>query len=197
MYEFINGKIIDLSPTHVVMEAAGIGYNINISVNTYTNLSERNKEGQVVKLFLHHVVRDDAELLFGFAQAREREIFRLLIGVSGIGANTARMILSSLRPEEVEEAIISANVNQLKSIRGIGLKTAQRIIVDLKDKVGGTGTVGEIFMKESNTTRQESLSALVTLGFPKSTVEKIIDKIVAANKTITVEELIKLALKEL
>ena len=197
MYEFINGKIIDLSPTHVVMEAAGIGYNINISVNTYTNLSERNKEGQVVKLFLHHVVREDAELLFGFAQAREREIFRLLIGVSGIGANTARMILSSLRPEEVEEAIISANVNQLKSIRGIGLKTAQRIIVDLKDKVGGTGTVGEIFMKESNTTRQESLSALVTLGFPKSTVEKIIDKIVAANKTITVEELIKLALKEL
>jgi len=197
MYEFINGKIIDLSPTHVVMEAAGIGYNINISVNTYTNLSERNKEGQVVKLFLHHVVREDAELLFGFAQAREREIFRLLIGVSGIGANTARMILSSLRPEEVEEAIISANVNQLKSIRGIGLKTAQRIIVDLKDKVGGAGTAGEIFMKESNTTRQESLSALVTLGFPKSTVEKIIDKIVAANKTITVEELIKLALKEL
>jgi holliday junction DNA helicase RuvA len=197
MYEFIYGKMVDLAPTHVVVEAGGIGYHIQITINTYTGLSVKKDSGGPVKLFLHQVVREDAHLLFGFENAHERQIFRLLIMVSGIGANTARMILSSLRPEEVEQAILSADVNLLKSIRGIGLKTAQRVIVDLKDKVGKSVPAGEIFSAESNTIRQESLSALVTLGFPKSAVEKVLDKILAKNKTLSVENLIKLALKEL
>jgi Holliday junction DNA helicase RuvA len=150
-----------------------------------------------VRLLVHEVIREDAHLLFGFADSEEREIFRQLISVSGIGAATARMMLSSLSPADVEKAIAEANVNLLKSVKGIGLKTAQRIIVDLKDKVGKQASAGEIFAPADNTKRQEALSALVMLGFARSAVVKVLDKIIPEEKNLTVEDLIKRALKNL
>jgi Holliday junction DNA helicase RuvA len=143
------------------------------------------------------VIREDAHQLFGFADKEERDIFRLLISVTGIGANTARMMLSSLNPGEVEKAIIESNVNVLKSVKGIGLKTAQRVIVDLKDKVGKQSAAGEIFTFADNTKREEALSALVMLGFARSAVSKVLEKIIRDEKNLTVEDLIKRALKNL
>jgi Holliday junction DNA helicase RuvA len=197
MYEFIEGKISELTPAYVVIQAHGIGYLINVSLNSYTqacNFQKQNPEAPL-KMLLHFVVREDAQLLFGFFDAHERDIFRHLITVSGIGANTARMMLSSLNPAELQKAIAEGNVNLLKGVKGIGLKTAQRMIVDLKDKIGMIGQVDEKFMVANNTVKEEALSALVTLGFTKAAVEKIIDKQLAANPAITVEELIKQTLR--
>ena len=146
---------------------------------------------------MHQIIRDDAHLLFGFIDKREREMFRYLISVSGIGANTARLILSSLSPDDIVKAINEGNVYLLKSIRGIGIKTAQRIIVDLKGKVGKEDEMTEIFMTESNTIQEESLSALVHLGFTKSVVDKVVRQILAEKKDLTVEEAVKEALKRL
>lgn len=193
MYEYIEGKIIEKTPTFVVIEAGNIGYFINISLNTYTRLTAREQ----CKLFLHQIIRDDAHLLFGFIDKREREMFRYLISVSGIGANTARLILSSLSPDDIVKAINEGNVYLLKSIKGIGIKTAQRIIVDLKGKVGKEAEMTEIFMTEGNTIQEESLSALVHLGFTKSFVDKVIRQILVEKKDLTVEEVVKEALKRL
>lgn len=193
MYEYIDGKIIERTPTFVVVEAGNVGYFINISLNTFARLAEKNE----YRLYIHQIIRDDAHLLFGFIDKREREIFRQLISVSGIGANTARLILSSLTPDDIVKAINEGNVYLLKSIRGIGIKTAQRIIVDLKGKVGKEAEMAEIFMTESNTIQEESLSALVHLGFTKSVVEKVILQILAERKDLTVEEVVKEALKRL
>jgi len=197
MYEFINGNVSDLTPAYAVISAGGLGYHISISLNTYTLVAESRKtdENKPVKLYLHLVVREDAHLLFGFFTAHERELFRLLISVSGIGANTARMILSSLSHAELQKAIAEGNVTLLKGIKGIGLKTAQRIIVDLKDKIGLESTVGEKFLFANNTIKDEALSALVTLGFSKSVVEKLLDKFISANPGLSVEELIKQILR--
>jgi len=146
---------------------------------------------------VHEVIREDSHQLFGFAEKEERDIFRLLISVTGVGANTARMMLSSLNPAEIEKAIIGSDVNVLKSVKGIGLKTAQRIIVDLKDKLGKQAGTGEIFAFSDNTKREEALSALVMLGFAKSTVLKVLDKIVREDRNLTVEDMIKSVLKNL
>jgi Holliday junction DNA helicase RuvA len=193
MIEYIKGDIIQITPTYVTVETGGIGYSINISLTTYSAL-ENKKE---YKILIHEVIREDSHLLFGFAGNEEREIFRLLISVSGVGANTARMMLSSLSPDEVEKAILGSDSNLLKSVKGIGLKTAQRIIIDLKDKLGKHAGSGEIFAFADNTRREEALSALVMLGFAKSTVSKILDKIVREEKNLTVEEIIKRALKNM
>lgn len=193
MYEYIQGKVAELTPANVVIDNNGIGYFINISLNTYSGLS--GKEHAVV--FVHQVVREDAHTLYGFINKSEREMFRHLISVSGIGANTGRMMLSSLSPSEIRDAILESNVKLLNSIKGIGAKTAQRIVVDLSDKVGKSEISGEIFVSPSNTNREEALSALVMLGFAKNTVEKILDKLLKEDATSDVENLIKKALKSI
>jgi holliday junction DNA helicase RuvA len=193
MIDYIKGVITEINPASVTIETGGIGYFINISVNTYSKLDGRNE----FRLLVHEVIREDAHQLFGFADNVERDIFRQLISVSGIGASTARMMLSSLNPSEIEKAILDSNVNLLKSVKGIGLKTAQRIIVDLKDKVGKQASAGEIFALADNTKRDEALSALVMLGFARSAVVKVLDKIILEDNLLTVEDLIKRALKNL
>jgi Holliday junction DNA helicase RuvA len=193
MINYIKGTITEINPASVTIETGGVGYLIQISVNTYSKLDGKTD----FKILVHEVIREDSHQLFGFANSTERDIFRLLISVSGIGANTARMMLSSLVPAEIEKAIIDSNVNLLKSIKGIGLKTAQRIIVDLKDKVGKQPATGEIFTIEDNTRRDEALSALVMLGFARSAVVKVLEKIIREEKNLTVEDLIKRALKNL
>jgi len=193
MINYIKGTITEINPTSVTIETGGIGYFVNISVNTFSKLDGKSE----YKILIHEVIREDAHQLFGFADKEERDIFRLLISVSGIGAGTARMMLSSLNPGEVEKAIIESNVAVLKSVKGIGLKTAQRVIVDLKDKVGKQSSTGEIFTLGDNTKREEALSALVMLGFAKSAVSKVLEKIIREEKNLTVEDLIKRALKSL
>jgi Holliday junction DNA helicase RuvA len=193
MINYIKGTITEINPTSVTIETGGIGYFVNISVNTFSKLDGKSE----FKILVQEVIREDSHQLFGFADKEERDIFRLLISVSGIGANTARMMLSSLTPIEVEKAILESNVNVLKSVKGIGLKTAQRVIVDLKDKVGKQSSTGEIFTFEDNTKREEALSALVMLGFAKSAVSKVLEKIIREEKNLTVEDLIKRALKNL
>lgn len=193
MIDYIKGDIKQITPTFLTMETGGIGYLINISISTFSKL-EGKKE---FKILIHEVIREDSHQLFGFADSDERDIFRLLISVSGVGANTARMMLSSLSPVEIEKAILGSDANLLKSVKGIGLKTAQRIIVDLKDKLGKHAGSGEIFAFADNTKREEALSALVMLGFAKSAVTKVLDRIVRDEKNLTVEDMIKRALKNL
>lgn len=193
MIDYIKGTIVQINPTFITLESGGIGYFINISVNTFSKLESKTE----TKILIHEIIREDSHQLFGFADTTERDIFRLLISVTGVGANTARMMLSSITPEEIERAILGSDVNILKSVKGIGLKTAQRIIVDLKDKLGKQAGSGEIFTFSDNTSREEALSALVMLGFAKSAVSKVLDKIVREEKNLTVEDLIKRALKNL
>jgi Holliday junction DNA helicase RuvA len=193
MIDYIKGDIVQITPTFLTIETGGIGYLINISLTTFSAL-EAQKE---FKILIHEVIREDSHQLFGFADHGERDIFRLLISVSGVGANTARMMLSSLNPGEIEKAILGSDANLLKSIKGIGLKTAQRIIIDLKDKLGKHSGSDEIFAFADNTKREEALSALVMLGFAKSAVSKVLDKIVREEKNLSVEDMIKRALKNL
>lgn len=193
MIDYIKGSITRITPTFLTLETGGIGYFINISITTFSKLDGKNE----FKILVHEVIREDSHQLYGFADSEERDIFRLLISVSGVGANTARMMLSSLSPGEIEKAIIGSEVNILKSVKGIGLKTAQRIIVDLKDKLGKQSGSSEIFAFADNTKREEALSALVMLGFVKSAVSKVLDKIVREEKNLTVEDMIKRALKNL
>ena len=193
MYEFISGKLVELNPAYAVIEAGGIGYQINISLNTFALLEGKSE----ATLYLHLVVREDAHLLYGFAAKEERELFRHLISVSGVWANTARVILSSLSPAEIKQAIAQGDVNLLKQIKGIGLKTAQRIVVDLKDKIAKGSAEQEIFAQSNNTIREEALSALVMLGFTKAVAEKTISQILKNSPNQTVEGIIKDALKGL
>lgn len=191
MYEYISGKIAEAGPAHVVIDVNGIGYMLNISLNTFTRL-----EGKIeAQLFIHENIREDAFQMFGFADPAERELFRQLISVSGIGANTARMMLSSLTPDELKGAILTENVNVIKGVKGIGAKTAQRVIVDLKDKLGKEPVDPKIFAGQDNTIREEALSALVMLGFAKNVAQKAIDKILSQDASAKVEEVIKQALK--
>ncbi|MCP4312816.1 MAG: Holliday junction branch migration protein RuvA [Bacteroidetes bacterium] len=191
MYEFIEGEFVEKSPAHLIVQAGHLAYYINISVNTYSQVS--NLSGG--RVYLHFVVREDAQILYGFGSREEREIFRLLISVSGVGANTARLIISSLSPDEVTQAILAGNVSVLQGIKGIGAKSAQRLIVDLKDKVGKGAGIDELFFSQDNTSREEALSALVALGFPKKSVEKILTRILSEQPELTVEEVVKAALK--
>jgi len=191
MYEFIEGDFVEKSPAHVVVKGGHLAYHIHISVFTYSQLSAL----ATGRLYLHFVVREDAQVFYGFFSREEREIFRLLLSVSGVGANTARLILSSLSPDEVSQAILAGNVAALQGIKGIGAKSAQRIIVDLKDKVGKAAGIDELFISQDNTIREEALSALVALGFPKKTVEKVLTRILSEQPELSVEEVVKAALK--
>ena len=193
MYEFIRGKITGLNPASVIVEAGGIGFFVNISLNTYSKLTNK----QEVHLLLHQIVREDAQLLYGFAESRERDLFRLLISVNGVGAGTAVMMLSSLTPEEISGAVAQGNTDLLKGVKGIGIKTAQRIIIDLKDKLVKTADNNQFLNSSDNTLQNEALSALVMLGFAKKDAEKIIPKIIRDNPDATVEHVIKTALKRL
>jgi Holliday junction DNA helicase RuvA len=191
MYEFIEGEFVEKSPAHLIVQAGHLGYYIHISVFTYSQVSQQTSG----RIYLHYVVREDAQIFYGFGGREEREIFRMLISVSGVGANTARLILSSLSPDEITHAILSGNVSVLQGIKGIGAKSAQRIIVDLKDKVGLGAGIEELFSSQDNTSREEALSALVALGFPKKTVEKILTRILSEQPDLSSEEVVKAALK--
>lgn len=193
MYEFFTGDIVEKTPTYIVLETGNIGYNINISLYTYSLLPGQNP----CQIFIHQIIREDAHILFGFINREEREVFRQLISVSGVGANTARLILSSLGPGEIEHAINEGNVAILQGIKGIGAKSAQRIIVDLKGKITTRGEINQLFPEQSNTLRDEALSALVNLGFSRKTVEKVLDQILKGEDELSMELLIKEALKKL
>jgi len=193
MYEYIEGSLIQKNPAFCVIDVAGVGYLVHISLTTYSQLGSISR----AKLFIHQVIREDAHLLFGFFTGQERELFRLLLSVSGIGANTARMILSSLSPGDLQQAIISGNAALLQSIKGIGAKTAQRVIIDLRDKISKEKPTGEIFPVRDNRLKDEALSALVILGFNKGEADKVISKILLAEKNLPLEDLIKKALKQM
>jgi Holliday junction DNA helicase RuvA len=191
MIEYLNGQLIELNPAHVVIDINGLGYFVHVSLTTYSALTGKKQ----VRLYIHEVIREDAHLLFGFHDPDERELFRLLISVSGVGANTGMLFLSSLQANEIKSAIISGDINKLKSVKGIGLKTAQRIVVELKDKLSKGPLAANIFTTINNTVRNEALSALVTLGFARKGAEKVIDDILKKEPEISVEEIIKNALK--
>lgn len=193
MIDYIRGTITGITPASLTIETGGIGYFVNISLNTFTRLQGKSE----YKILIHEVIREDVHQLFGFGDEEERDIFRLLISVTGVGAGTARMMLSSLNPGEIEKAIIGSDVQTLKSVKGIGVKTAERIIVDLRDKVGKAALSGEIFSFTDNTRREEALSALVMLGFARGAVLKTLDKIMREDRNLTVEDMIKKALKNL
>jgi Holliday junction DNA helicase RuvA len=191
MIEYIEGKVTGLTPTSLILEAGGIGHFVNISLYTYSQIDKKEQ----LKILVHEIIREDTHQLYGFAASNEREIFRLLLSVSGVGANTARMMLSSVEPAGIERAILDSDVEMLKGIKGIGAKTAQRIIVDLKDKVGRSSDDAELFAFRDNTIKDEAFTALVMLGFPKNAVGKALDKLLKEEKELSVEQLIKGALK--
>ncbi|MBG7630908.1 MAG: Holliday junction branch migration protein RuvA [Bacteroidetes bacterium] len=193
MITHIRGKLIEKNPTNAIIEANGIGYWLNISLNTYSQLSD----SEAVFLYTYLSVKEDSHTLYGFSTKVEREIFKMLISVSGVGPSIARTMISSMTTDEIQHAIASGNVSLIQSVKGIGAKTAQRVLVDLKDKIAKTYAVDEVFVNESNTNKNEALSALEVLGFNKKLSEKVIDKILQEDKTLSVEGLIKKALKKL
>lgn len=209
MIEYIKGQLTDINPTYVVLEAAGVGYAINIALPTYSELV--GKEGQESRLYITEIIREDAHELFGFFSKGERELFVMLMTVSGIGANTARMIMSAYSAAEIRQIIATGNARALSQVKGLGPKTAQRIIVDLKDKVlkidlgnetqgerqEAMGLLGEEANIVDNAVKQEAVSALVMLGFAAAASGKVVDKILKAAPESTVEQVIKQALKML
>ncbi len=196
MIDYIKGELVELTPTEAVIETAGIGYSILISLQSFSSLQQAPN---LAILYIHHYLREDEELYYGFATKDERALFRLLISVSGIGAGTARMMLSSMTSDEIRDAIIASDVNKIKSIKGIGLKTAQRLILELKDKIvkGSGDNLSVIGVKTGSETIEEAATALVMLGFTKANVSKALSAIVKEYPGASVEELIKFALKRL
>ena len=199
MYAYIEGTIREKNPAYVVIDNQGIGYWVNISLNTYSQI----KDLEQVRLFTHFAIKNEATspvgfMLYGFAEENEREFFRHLISVSGVGNNTAILILSSLTPDKLYKVISENNVSALQSVKGIGAKSAQRIIIDLKDKISKGKIPSEIMETTYNTNREEALSGLAVLGFSKNSAEKVLNKIIEKEGTdLPVEELIKKALKTL
>ncbi len=196
MYEYISGILAELNPSYAVVEnGGGIGWLINISLNTYSQLENQEK----AKLYVHHVVREDTQQLYGFADKSEREIFRMLIDVSGIGPNTARVILSSMSPAELQAAILQENAKLIGKVKGIGPKTAQRVVIELKDKIAkadvADGAAGTASIQATGTHREEALAALVMLGYQKAQADKAIDQALASNPRMSTEDLIKFALR--
>ena len=189
MIAHLNGKLIEKNPTTLIIECAGVGYEVKISLTTFSAIGP----AESIMIFTQHIVREDAQLLYGFATKEEREMFNHLISVSGIGPNTAMIMLSSLTPEEVAHAIQTDDVKTIQGVKGIGIKTAQRVIIDLKDKMLKITFSSENVFAKNNTNRFDALTALVSLGFDKKTVEKAIDKISTGEETV--EQLIKQALK--
>jgi len=193
MITHIQGKLIEKNPTDVVIDCNGVGYLLNISLHTFSQIPDKEN----LKLYTHLQVKEDSHTLFGFSSLAEREIFRLLISVSGIGANIARTMLSSLTPKQVREGIALGDVVLIQSIKGIGTKTAQRVIIELKDKVLKIYDIDEVSVSKGNTSKDEALSALEVLGFVKKQAERVIDKIIMSQPDATVETIIKQALKNL
>lgn len=193
MIHHLKGKLVEKSPTHVVIECGGVGYFVNISLHTFSKLNDAEN----INLFTHLQVKEDSHTLFGFAEKSEREIFRLLLSVSGIGSSTARTMLSSLTPAQIRDAIANGNVPSIQAIKGIGVKTAQRVILDLKDKVLKVYDIDQVSFHSNNTNKEEALSALEVLGFARKQSEKVIDKVLLQDSSLSVENIIKLALKNL
>lgn len=193
MITHIQGRLTEKNPTHVVIDCNGVGYILNISLHTFSQIPE----SEHLKLFTHLQVKEDSHTLYGFSSIAEREIFRLLISVSGIGASIARTMLSSLTPKQVREGIATGDVALIQSIKGIGAKTAQRVILDLKDKILKIYDIDEVSAKKDNTNKDEALSALEVLGFVRKQAEKVVDKIVTTQPDANVETIIKEALKNL
>jgi Holliday junction DNA helicase RuvA len=191
MIAHLQGKLVEKTPTQVVIDCGGVGYHVNISLHTYSLLPNTD----FIKLFTHLQIKEDAHTLFGFVEKSEREIFKMLLSVSGIGASIARTMLSSLDPKQITNAIASGDVVTIQSIKGIGSKTAQRVILDLKEKVLKLYDLDEVSMSQSNTNRDEALSALEVLGFVRKASEKVIEKIIKEDPEATVESIIKKALK--
>lgn len=193
MIAHLQGKLVEKSPTQIIIDCGGVGYHVNISLHTYSLLPNTD----FIKVYTHLQIKEDAHTLFGFMEKSEREIFRLLLSVSGIGASIARTMLSSLDPKQITNAIASADVNTIQSIKGIGSKTAQRVILDLKEKVLKLFDLDEVSMSQSNTNRDEALSALEVLGFLRKASERVVEKIVKEEPEASVESIIKKALKNL
>lgn len=192
MYSFISGTVVEKNPAYVIIDNQGIGYLINITLNTFTSIGEQEK----VRLYVHLAIREDAHTLYGFYTEQERSLFLQLITVSGVGCNTARLILSSMTVKEAAEAIATSNTRLIQGVKGIGAKTAQRIVVDLHDKIGKLEIEeGEKTSPAYNTTRDEALSALMVLGFSKANIEKILDKLMKQMDNPAVEDLIKESLR--
>jgi len=193
MITHIEGKLVEKNLTDVVIDCNGVGYTLNISLHTYSQIPDHEK----LKLYTHLLVREDSHTLYGFSSIAEREIFKMLISVSGVGASTARTMLSSLNPKQVREGIAMGDVALIQSIKGIGAKTAQRVILDLKDKILKVYDIDEVSFVKNNTVKDEALSALEVLGFVRKQSERIIDKIITNNPDANVETIIKEALKNL
>ncbi len=193
MITHIQGKLVEKNPTHVVIDCNGVGYMLNISLHTFSQIPDSEQ----LKLYTHLQVKEDSHTLYGFSSLAEREIFRLLISVSGIGSSIARTMLSSLTPKQVREGIATSDVALIQSIKGIGAKTAQRVILDLKDKILKIYDIDEVSVSKDNTNKDEALSALEVLGFVRKQAERAVDKIVIAQPEATVETIIKQALKNL
>ncbi|MFI1771841.1 Holliday junction branch migration protein RuvA [Thalassobellus citreus] len=193
MITHIQGKLVEKNPTHVVIDCNGVGYMLNISLHTFSQIPD----SELLKLYTHLQVKEDSHTLYGFSSLAEREIFRLLLSVSGIGSSIARTMLSSLTPKQVREGIATSDVALIQSIKGIGAKTAQRVILDLKDKILKIYDIDEVSVSKDNTSKDEALSALEVLGFVRKQAERVVDKIVIAQPEATVETIIKQALKNL
>jgi len=189
----IKGKLIEKYPTHVIIDCNGLGYMVNISLHSYGQLGD----DEAIKLFTHLQIKEDSHTLFGFFQPIERTVFRLLISISGIGASIARTMLSSMSPIEIQHAILTENLAAIKAVKGIGLKTAQRVLIELKDKVQKIEGNDEIPILQSNRTKEEALSALEVLGYPRRQSEKVIDNILQSTPDSSIEEVIKIALNKL
>lgn len=189
----IRGKLVEKNPTYAVVDCNGVGYFLHISLNTFSSIPD----GEAVTFYTHLSIREDAHTLFGFINKTEREVFKLLVSVSGVGPSTARTMLSSMTSEEIQQAIAGENVALIQSVKGIGAKTAQRVIVDLKDKIIKTFNIDEVSTVTNNTNKEEALSALEVLGFSRKQSDKVVSAILRENTNASVEELIKKALKNL
>ena len=189
----LKGLLVEKYPTHLVIDCHGVGYQVNISLHTFGQLKNQDS----IKIYTHLQIKEDAHILYGFITELERAIFRLLISVSGIGSSIARTMLSSLTPEQVQNAIVSEDLNRIKSVKGIGLKTAQRLIIELKDKIKNLYGIEQIHTKLNNTTKEETLSALEVLGYSRRVSEKVIDNLIQSDPESSIETLIKLALNKL
>lgn len=195
MYDFIRGHVEELTPAYVIIEAGGVGYHINISLQSFSSLEKLTE----AKIYVHFIVREDAQIFYGFATKRERELFRLLIAVSGIGGGTARMILSTYTPEELTSIIATENVALLKNVKGLGTKSAQKIIVDLKDKITGIGSTEMLgaFAAANDKVYDEALSALTMLGFAKAASERVLREVIKSNPSDSVESIVRKSLGKL
>ncbi len=193
MIDHLRGRLVEKNPTYIVVECNGVGYFLNISLHTFSLL--RDEEN--IHIYTHLLVKEDSHTLFGFMERSEREVFRLLISVSGVGSSTARTMLSSLSPADVRDAIANGDVASIQAVKGIGAKTAQRVILDLKDKILKVYDMGEVSLQTNNTNKEEALSALEVLGFARRQSEKVVEKVLAEDTSLSVENIIKRALKNL